>query len=63
MEYTLKLALQFSKREVMKYGLSNYPDVDYIWEVAQALYNLREDEKETYYKSMNKFYKENYIPR
>lgn len=51
-EYTLKLAIQFSKRQVEKYGFGNFPTIEDIWGVAKDMYYLREDEKASYFKSM-----------
>lgn len=59
MEYTLKLALQYAKRTLKKYGTDNYGCINHLWVEAKALYHLREeDEKELFYKSMIKWCKD-----
>lgn len=59
MEYTLKLALQYARRTLKKYGSDNYGCINDLWVEAKALYHLREeDEKELFYKSMIKYCKD-----
>lgn len=61
MEYTLKLALQYAKRTLKKYGTENYGTMYNLWNECKALYHLREeDEKELFYKSMFKWCKEHW---
>lgn len=62
MEYTLKKAISQAKRELSRCGLKGaFGSVENVWDVFKQVYLLRDDEKETFLKSIVKYVEKNYI--